>query len=51
MCDAARAVVRHRAAKFVFCHLFVGHSFDDVGTSDKHVARLVDHGDEVRDCG
>jgi len=51
MRNAARIVVRHRAAEFVFRHFFVRDSLDDVGAGHKHVAGLVDHRDEIRNGG
>ena len=37
--DAARRVVRHRAAELFLRDLLVRHGLDDVGTGHEHVAR------------
>ena len=47
MGDAARRVVRHRAAQLLFGHRFVRDRFDHVGPGHEHVARVPDHDDEV----
>jgi hypothetical protein len=51
MRDAARRVVRHRAAELVLGHLLVRDGLDDVGTGHEHVARVLDHDVEVGDRG
>ena len=47
--DAARRVVRHRAAELVLRDLLVRHRLDDVGAGHEHVARALDHDVEVGD--
>ncbi len=47
MSDAANGIVRLRAAQFFFGHVFVGHSLDDIGTGDKHVAGVLHHEHKV----
>ena len=49
--DAALGRVRRRAAEVFLRHLLVGHGLDDVRAGDEHVARALDHQDEVGDGG
>ena len=49
--DAAPRVVRVGAAELLVRHLLVRHRLDDVGAGDEHVARPLDHQDEVGDGG
>ena len=39
--------VRYRAAKFLLRHHLVGHRFDNVRASDKHIGAVLHHEDEV----
>ena len=47
--DAAGLVVRHRAAELLLGDVLVRHRLDDVGAGHEHVARVLDHDDEVGD--
>src|SRR5678816_777178 len=47
MSDAALSVVCHRAAELLFRDFFVGNSLDNVRTRYEHIARLVNHRNEV----
>ena len=47
--DAARRVVRHRAAELFLGHLLVRDRLDHVGAGHEHVARVLHHDDEVGD--
>jgi len=47
--DAALARVRVGAAEVFLRDLLMRHRLDDVGPGDEHVARALDHQDEVRD--
>ena len=47
--DAARLVVDARAAQPLEIDLLVGHGLHDIRAGDEHVARALDHDDEVRD--
>jgi hypothetical protein len=49
--DAALFVVRHRAAQVFLGHVLVRDRADDVGAGHEHVARALDHDDEVGDRG
>ena len=51
MRDAARRVVRHRAAEVFLRHVLVRDRLDHVGTGHEHVARVLHHDDEVGDRG
>ena len=46
---ATRPVVHHGAAELFFGHLLGRDRLDDVRTGDEHVARVLDHPDEVGD--
>ena len=37
----------HGATELLQAHVFAGHGFDDIRAGDEHVARLVNHEDEV----
>ncbi len=50
MRHAALAVMRQRAAELFLGDFFVGDRLDHVRSGHEHVAGLVDHRDEVRDC-
>lgn len=39
------------AAQFLHGDVLTGDGLDDVGSGDEHLARLVDHDDEVGQCG
>ena len=45
--DARASRVRVRAAQLLLRHLLVSHRLDDLGAGDEHVARRLDHQDEV----
>ena len=47
--DAARRVVRHRAAELLLRHFLVRHRLQHVGAGDEHVAGVLHHHDEVGD--
>ena len=49
MRDAARRVVRHRAAELFLRDLFVRDGLDHVGAGHEHVAGVLDHHGEVGD--
>ena len=49
--DAARLVVRLRAAELLLRHFLVRDGAQDVGAGDEHVARPLDHDVEVGDRG
>ena len=49
--DAALSRVRRGAAELFLAHRFVGDGADHVGTRDEHVARALDHEDEIGDRG
>ena len=49
--DAALGRVRRRAAEVLLGDLLVRDRLDDVGAGDEHVARALDHQDEVGDGG
>ncbi len=51
MAHAADGVVRHRAAQFFLCHVFVSHGFDHVGPGHEHIAGVGDHEREIGDGG
>lgn len=35
------------SAEFLLCHSFVGNSLNDFRTSDKHIAAVLNHEDEI----
>ena len=49
--DARPGVVRVRAAEFLHPDVLAGDRLDDIGAGDEHLARLVDHDDEVGEGG
>ncbi len=49
MRDAARRVVRHRAAEFLLGHFFVRDGLDDVRAGDEHVGGVARHENEIGD--
>ena len=45
--NAGFRCVRNRSAKFFLRHHFVGHRFDNIRASDKHIGAILHHEDEV----